>query len=106
MRAATPLALVLLALTAPSAGAATRCSGTTNTQLGATRVLSASGMGCSSAKSVVRTHAVHAGPAAYRRRGRFELGSYRCLVYEKAGSSYRSRCTRGKRLFRLSYKTA
>ena len=105
MRAATPLALVLLALTAPSAGAATRCSGTTNTQLGATRVLSASGIGCSSAKSVVKTHAVHAGPAAFRRRGRFELGDYRCLTYEKRVTTYRARCTRGKRLFRLSYKT-
>ena len=105
MRAATVIALALLALCAPAAGGAARCSGTTNTQLGATRVLTASGMGCSAAKSVVKTHAVHAGPSAFKRNGRYELGDYRCVTYEKRGSSYRARCTRGKRLFKLSYKT-
>jgi hypothetical protein len=106
MRAAT-LALAALALLAPTADAATCRGGTTATQLGEnTRVTSTRGMGCAQARSVVRTHAVHAGPKAFRRNGRFELGSYRCVTYSKRGTSYRARCTRGARQFRVAYRTA
>jgi hypothetical protein len=105
MRAATVTALLLLAVAAPAAEAGRSCSGTSATQLGIkTSVVSVTGLGCSSARSTVRTHAVHAGPKAFKRNGRFELGSYRCTVTSARSKSYRATCKRGRKVFRIAYR--
>ena len=105
MRAATLFALAVLAALAPAADAARSCSGTSATQLGIkTSIVSVAGIGCSSARSTVRTHAVHAGPNAFKRGKRFELGTYRCTVTSARSKSYRATCKRGRKTFKLAYK--
>jgi hypothetical protein len=109
--------LLLLALTATVAalGAATAAAATGHSARACRQVtihdklaaiatvLSARGMSCRRARTVVRRHGKEAGESAFRKGGRFSLGKFSCEVYFSVEEDNRARCSRPGRSFRVDY---